>query len=60
MSDETKKPRSSLWRELAHGEVLRDAAQRGFRILRFLAAGGYSHVYEAEREIDPDLHPHVR
>ena len=59
MSDETKKPRSSLWRELDHGEVLRDAAGRGFRILHFLAEGGYSQVYEAEREVDPDSHPHV-
>jgi len=59
MSDELKEPRSSVWRELRPGEILRDATGRGFRILRFLAEGGYSHVYEAERELDPDLAPHV-
>ncbi len=59
MKDEAKKPRSSLWRELEHGEILWDAEGRGFRILHFLAEGGYSHVYEAEREIDPERHPHV-
>lgn len=59
MSDVPRKPRSSLWRELAPGEILRDEAGRGSRIVRFLAEGGYSQVYEAEREIDPHLHPHV-
>lgn len=59
MSDAPKKPRSSLWRELVPGEILRDEERRGYRIVRFLAEGGYSQVYEAEHEIDPDLHPHM-
>ena len=58
MSDVPKKPRNSLWRELAPGEILRDEAGQGYRIVRFLAEGGYSQVYEAEREIDPHLHAH--
>lgn len=59
MIDEPKEPRISVWRELRPGEILRDATGRGFRIRRFLAEGGYSHVYEAEREIDPDLAPYI-
>lgn len=59
MSDAPKNPRNSLWRELVPGEVLRDEEGRGYRIARFLAEGGYSQVYEAEHEIDPDLRPRV-
>jgi serine/threonine protein kinase len=58
MSVDPKEPRSSVWRELGHGELLRDATGDEYRILRFLAEGGYSQVYEAERAIDPEGAPH--
>jgi serine/threonine protein kinase len=59
MSDVPKAPRKSLWRELAPGEILRDGAGRDYRIVRFLAEGGYSQVYEAERALDTEAHPRV-
>jgi serine/threonine protein kinase len=42
--------RDSVWRELQPGERLIDADREAYRIVRFLAEGGYSQVYEAEHE----------
>ena len=50
-----EQPRESLWRELRSGERLCDADGEIYVILRFLAEGGYSQVYEAEYERTGEL-----
>ncbi|MEO7327638.1 MAG: serine/threonine-protein kinase [Minicystis sp.] len=50
MNASPEQPRESVWRELQPGELLCDSDRENYRIVHFLAEGGYSQVYKAVHE----------